>query len=570
MKKLIGFHSVVLCLVFIISQCGNHYTSPYDELIHQITDEEMENYLSTVCLTLGDHIGLEAIGTCSQCGGMTPCCNMVICDACASKQGVCPFCLKKLDWTKNTDAEKEIPILLAILSRSDNIQARRVAIYALTQIKRVGTLEVMMRYADEKMLSLELAGAVGAFKDARYIGFLNKVLHYAGDDYFGDDSDSQTQYYISNAAQTAAASLVKIGTDRAVNILINVAKHGKLWQRVFVLRVLGDINETRVRKKLTDCLKEFFSKDQDWKWIPGRDLIGATLQSLAKIGDREAAIYVMQCIKNPGCDFLYDDLKECLIAIGKPIVPELIAAIKEDLIENLYDQGRQTLMAALSEISDARAIQFYIEMLNWSYPDMWSERDFKGWALAGLGKLETKEALEIIGRELNEGKDESIRYAAAHALGQIGGYESFKILEEKLKKSDTQWVIRECIVSLNHIAFDKIKTNEIKLTAAQFTAQKQGSEAAFQLLYEPVFKGESWAISYFFEIIQNIPMQRNFYTIIELLHTKSKKVYDETILFLNTVTYLNMKAQFDDTQEKKAEIKQAFWKWYQEHYQDLR
>jgi hypothetical protein len=435
MKKLIGFHFIVLCLIFIISQCGgNHYTSLYDELIRQITDEEMENYLSTVCLTLGGHIGLEAIGTCSQCGGMTPCCNMAICDACANTRGVCPFCLKKLDWTKNTDAEQEIPILLAILSRYDTIQARQVAIYALTQIKKEGTLDVMMRYANEKMLSLELAGAVGAFKDARYIGFLNKVLHYAGNDYFGDGGDNQIQYYISNAAQTAAASLVKIGNNRAVDILINVAKQGKLWQRVFVLRVLGDIDETRVRKTLTDCLKEFFAKDQDWKWIPGRDLIGATLQSLAKIGDREAAIFVMQYIKNPGCDFLYDDLKECLIAIGQPIVPELIAAIKDDLNKNLYDQGRQTLMAVLSEIGDTRAIQFFIEMLDWSYPDMWSERDFKGWALAGLGKLETKEALEIISRELTEGKDESIRYIAARALGQIGGYESFVILNDKIEK----------------------------------------------------------------------------------------------------------------------------------------
>lgn len=571
-KKIPYLYFVILFLILIIPGCGKNYKSPYDDQINQVTDEEIENYLSTICLTLGGHIGYEAVGHCGQCGGMTPCCNMAICDACAAAQGVCPFCLKKVDWTKNTDPEKEVPLLLAILVRSDNLRARQVAIHALTQIKQPGMIELMMRYSSEKMLSLELARAVGEFKDGRYIRFLKRVLQqYAGDDYFGDDmGDTEIQYYLSNAVQAAAASLAKIGNKNAINVLLKSAKKGKLWERCFAIKALGSCKDWRVKKVLTDCLKEFFAKNSDWKWIPGRDLIGATLKSLSQTSDKETALLVIHYIRNPGCDFLYDELKSCLSQIGQPAVPELIAAIKEDLDKDIYDWGRQTLMEALGDIRDPRAIPFFIEILDRSYPDQYRERDFKGLALAGLGKLKAKETLEIISREIINGKDESTRYMAAHALGQIGGHEAFIILEEKLKKSDSDWVVRECLASLNSIAFNEIKTDEIKLKASRITAEKSGFESAFQLMHQPILDGEAWPIDYFFEILNNVPMKRNFYNVVELLHTNNKKIFNETVVFLNELTKLHIKVKFSDSNKKRGEAKQKFWNWFQKHHQELK
>lgn len=570
-RRFSDFHFMILFLIFIIAQCGMNYESPYDEQIRQVTDEEIENYLGSICLELGCHICLTAIGHCGQCGGMTPCCNMAICNACAAARGVCPFCLKKLNWTKNTAPEKEVPLLLAILARSNNLKARQVAIYALTQIKQPGTIEVMMKYSNEKMLSMELARAVGAFKDGRYIKFLKKVLKFAGDDYFGDDNeDTETQYYLSTAAQEAARSLAKIGNKAAVNVLLKSAKRGMLWERCYAIKALGNCEDKMVKKVLTNCLKEFFAKDQDWKWIPGRDLISATLQSFSQTGDKKTALLVIHYIRNPGCDFLYEELKSCLSQIGKPAVPELIAAIREDFNNNLYDWARLILLETLGDIGNPQAIPFLIEILDSTYHDQWIERDIKGTALQSLGKLRACEALDQIARELMSGKNEATRQAAAHALGQIKGAEAFAILEEKLKHSDTKWVVRECLTSLNSIAFNDIKTDEVKLKASKITAEKIGFEDAFQLMYEPVLNGETWAIDFFFEILNNVSMQRNFYNLVEILNTDNKKVYEKTIDFLKKLTKLSIKVRFNDTNEKKEEAKQAFWSWFQKYVQDLK
>jgi len=556
----------IIFALFMIVSCGQHYTNPYKRQIQEITDEEITQYVGSLCLELGGHIGLTAIGHCGQCGGMTPCCNMQICDACAASQGVCPFCMKKVDWTKNTDPEQEIPVLLAVIGRSDNLRARQVAIHALTQIHEPQTLEVMMRYSDEIMLSKEFAVAVAAFRDARYTGFLKRVLQYARDDYFGDDDDIEMQYYLSYAAQAAAHGLATIGTEQAVNILLNSAKKGNLWERYYAIGALGNVNEPRVRQTLTQCLKEFFDKDSDWKWIPGRDLIGATLKSLASIGDRETALLVIGYTRDPGCDFLYEELKSCLVSIGRPAIPELIAAIEEDLNNGLYDWGRLILVEALGDIADAQAVPFLMELLDWKYPDQWSGRDFKEIALRGLGHVKAHDALEKIERELLEGKEESIQQAAAYALGLIGGTRSFAILATKLEGSDAQWVERECLASLITIAFKELNTPDMKLRASQITAHKSGPEAAFQVMYQPVMNSESWAVDFFFDNLSDVPMQRNFHQIVELLNTDNKPIFTKTCQFLKTLTKIDSGVSFSDPTQEKDTFKQTLWTWYQEQY----
>ncbi len=563
-------HFIVFFLILMVAQCGVNHHYLFDEEISRITDAEIDAYLGTICLERGGHIGLTAIGRCGECGGMTPCCNMQVCDACAARRGVCPFCLKKVDWTKNTEPETEVPILLAVLARRDDLTARRVAIHALTQIKYPGTIETMMRYAQEKMLSLELAEALGAFKDSRYIAFLQKVLGNAGDDYFGDEQDIETQYYLSYAAQAAAQSLAQIGDRRAVDVLLRSAKKGKLWERCYAIGALGNTHDPRVKQILLSCLKEFFGKDREWKWIPGRDLIGATLTSLAKVGDKETALLIIHYIRNPGCDFLYEDLKQCLSAVGKPAVPELIAAIRKDLDSNLYDWGRQILLEALADIGDSRAIPFFIEIISAQYPEQWSERDFKELALQGLGKLNAREALEYVAYELIHGREESTRQIAAHALGQIGGYEAFKILEEKLKTPDAQWVERECLASINLIAFKELNSPEAKLKAARITAEKGGAESAFQLMYQPVRDGEAWGITFFFEVLNEVPLQRNFYNVVELLNTGNKEVFEKTVSFLCELTKLKVGIKFEDSGQKKAAVTERFYAWFQGNYQELK
>jgi hypothetical protein len=324
-----------------------------------------------------------------------------------------------------------------------------------------------------------------------------------------------------------------------------------------------------VKKVLTDCLKEFFAKDQNWKWIPGRDLIGATLQSLAKTGDKQTALLIIQYIRNPGCDFLYQELRSCLSAIGRPAVSELVAVIREDLNENIYDWGRLILLEALGDIGDPQAVPFFIELLGWQYHDQYQERDFKGIVLQGLGKLKAYHALDIVARELMKGRNEIIRQAAASALGQIGGVEAFAILEEKLKSSDNDWVVRECLTSLNSIAFNEIKTNGMKLKASKIMLEKRGSEAAFQLMYQSMCNGEEWPIDLFFEIIDDVPMQRNYHNVVELLNTNNIGIFTKTISFLEKLTKLSVNAEFDGSARKKEEAKQKFYDWFCKNTQNL-
>jgi len=526
---------------------------------------DWRSYQNTICLGIfRGEIVLPALGHGRICGHPTPNCNQAYCAACAAGLGVCDVCGKKNNWTKNTDPVTEVPLLLAILKNSPDIEAKRVAVYALSQIKEPGTLQKLMAYSQDRMLYMQLAIAVGEFKDEHYLGFLQMVLHGAR-----DAGDTELQYYIAQSAEAAAKSLAIIKTDKARNILVNAARHGRLWERYYALSVLGDFYDDQARQTLKVCLKEFFAKDDNWKWIPGRDLIGATLSSLSRNGDEEAARLVLGYIINPGCDFLYEDLRKCLSSIGQTVVQDIINAITGNLRDKPNDYANQILLEALGDIGDQTAVDFFISLVDTTYEDTYLERDIKNKALEGLGKLRAVKAIEAMTNELFKGKDEWTRQVAAQALGKIGGLEVFNIFVEKLEQGDGEWVTRDCLAGLNTIAFQGIGTAELKLKATKLTAQKSGFETAFQLMYQPVMNSEDWAIDYFFEIISRVPMQRNFYTTTELINTQNKKVFTNTVRFLKKLTKLPAAIKSSDASEKKNEYKQKLWDWFQKNYQTL-
>jgi len=535
-------------------------------------DVNWRAYQETICLKIfGGEIVLPALGHGRVCGHPTPNCNQAYCGECAARLGVCEVCGKKNNWTKNTDAKTEVPILFAILKHSDNLEARRVAIYALGQIKEPGTLERLMVYARDKTLYLQLAQAVGEFGDKRYADFLGAVLHGAGNDYFGDkDGNIEGQYYIAQAAQASAASLAALGSPKAVAILLRAAKKGRLWERCYALGVLGSIADKRAIIVLHECLDEFFAHNSDWKWIPGRDLIGAALQSLGRVGGRESALRVIKYIKNPGCDFLYTDLMKCLSQIGKPAFEELTETIHDGLKTKPNDYANQIILEALVEIADPRAIPFFIELVNADYSDEYLERDVKCLVLRGLGKVKAAQATDEIARELDHGKEESIRQAAAQALGQIGGERAFGILEDRIRQWDAEWVVRECFAGLVQIAFTELKNDSLKLEVARLYAAKGNYEYAFDVLYQPLAAGEAWGKAYFFEILDHVPMRQKMYLVIDLLNTRDAEVFERTLRFLDQATKLGVKARFVDDDGKKAAARKSFQEWYGANYDKLK
>ncbi len=333
---------------------------------------------------------------------------------------------------------------------------------------------------------------------------------------------------------------------------------------------MGNVNSKKAREVLNTSLKKNFANNSDWKWIPGRDLVGATLGSLSQVGDRESAFLVLHYIRNPGCDFLYEDLKKCLVSIGQPIVHEIIAAVKEDINKKPNDWGTRVLFEALCEVRDPLAIPFFIETLQQSFSDQYTERDFKSLAISGLGKLKVHEALGMVARELKSGNDPSIRYVAATALGQIGGGKAYAALEEKLMQLDEEYIERECLNSLHLIAFEGIKTDKCKLRTTQLFLRKSGPEEAFQIMYQAALEGEAWTTPFLFEILPKIPLSQNFHYCVELLNTKDRIVFNGALSFLNKITRLGLKLKFSDPAVKKQKAIQKIWEWYNGHYEGLR
>jgi HEAT repeat protein len=532
---------------------------------------DWQSYQNTICLNIfRGEIVLPALGHGHICGHPTPNCNQAYCSACAESLGVCEVCGKKNTWLKNTDPATEVPLLLAMLKYSKDTEARRIAIYALGQINQEGTVKKVMAYAGDHDLWMQIALFLGECRDDRYAGFLQTIPHSARDDYFGDENrDIEKEYYIAQSAQAAANSLARIGTDKAKRILINAALHGRLWERCYAIAALGGFRDGDARNALHKCLREFFAKNSDWKWVPGRDMIGAALGSLARNGDKETTLLVLGYIMDPGCDFLYEDLKRCLSSVGRSAVPEIIRSTQANLRDKPMDYANQILIESLGAIGDTAAVDFFITLLDTTYADEYLERDIKNKVLESIGKVKGRRAFNCVVRELLHGRDEWTRQVAAQALGQLGGRPAFDALAEKLDQGDGGYVIRECLNSLNAIAFKELKNDSLKLVAVKLTALKSNPDAAFQLMQEPMNLGEAWAADYYFEIINNVSVKYNLSYIVRLLNSRDKKVFDRTVAFLRKLTKLSTPVRFTNPAGVKNAYSNKIWEWFQKNYEDL-
>lgn len=549
--------AILLVLTFGACAAENHDTPPLD----------WKSYQDTICLNIfRGEIVLPALGHGKRCGHPTPNCNQAYCGACAASLGVCAVCGKKNDWTRNTDPDVEVPLLFALLENSPEIEPRRIALHALTQIRKADTLARMMKFSRDQDLSLQLASAIGAFQDRRYTWFLKRVLHRAGS-HFWEQEDYEAQYYRLAAARAAAAALAALGDRRSEKILLAAAQDGDTLVQMAALGALAEVDSDRSRQVLSACLREFFARDRDWKWIPGRDLIGTALKSLAAIGKKKEALLVLSCMKEPGCDFLYTDLGQCLAKIGRPILPEIIAAIREGVRETPYDQGTTGLIEVLGDLNDPSAASVLREMLDWQYSDQWVKQDATQKAIAGLGKLKAHEAVDRIGFELLHSADESTRYQAALALGQIGGLTAFARLEERVRQGDADWVRRQALASLNELAFQQMKTEEVKLRALRACLEAKAYEAFFSLAHGPVLNGEAWVLDLFLAHLEEVPLRQHFYQVVDLLESKDPEVGRKVLAFLERVTGLEVPARTPP--EDKTRLKQAFQEWYAAHYQEL-
>ncbi|MBN2496623.1 MAG: hypothetical protein JXR96_18685 [Deltaproteobacteria bacterium] len=183
----------------------------------------------------------------------------------------------------------------------------------------------------------------------------------------------------------------------------------------FVLRSFGRIGLPEARRPLEKVLLRFMTKDDDWKWSHGRTLIGALLESLAKLGDAQTVARIVKHVKKPGCDFLYTDFEKCLAAIGGKNVPAIAAGI-ESLVRGGDAKwgmlGASSLLRALGSIRSEPSLAFLLDFAD-------RKGQLEGWlhgeAIEALGKHDDPRVLARLAREFLDG-DQNSKASAEHGL----------------------------------------------------------------------------------------------------------------------------------------------------------
>jgi HEAT repeat protein len=200
----------------------------------------------------------------------------------------------------------------------------------------------------------------------------------------------------------------------------------------FVIRSLGNAGCREALDPLLACLHHFMGKSRDWKWIPGREFIGATLGALAAVGDKRAATAVMHYLRNPGCDFLFTELTQCLSAVGPKAFPELLAAVKEGIAKRDFSYEQMQFINVLANIGNKDAVPLLRDFLEIRYENEWRERDFKSLAIAALARLNAEAEIDRIALEYPKARPET-QYVIIESLKQLWKNDTKRILEYMVK-----------------------------------------------------------------------------------------------------------------------------------------
>ena len=299
-----------------------------------------------------EHLGLTAIGRCSRCGQMTPCVNMRYCDKCAEELGVCCFCGRKTNWTRNTDPAREVPLCLWILQHSQDQRTRQAVIYALAQMQRPGTLEDIMAYRTDRTLWRSLAEAVGEFRDRRYLPFLHDMSQVPPSETFDDE--------IQRLHHAAAESMAKIGGDEAFDLLKTMALTGKGSQQEGALLALGDLQDERVASFLMERLAFYYAQDDNWQRVRGEGSIRATLTALQHHGSRTVAVQLLEYLRTGRGNAAEYLQQQCLTKLSSWVVPEILAAIDTEVAADAQSYMAGELVLCLGG-SHSRVAVDYLE-----------------------------------------------------------------------------------------------------------------------------------------------------------------------------------------------------------------
>jgi len=342
---------------------------------------------------------------------------------------------------KKLKAEHKVRGLIKALKHED-VNVRQAASQALGEIRDVSALEPLVETLKDRVPVVRAAAvqALGEIGDAHVLAHLIEALND-----------------IAIVRAAAAQALGKIGDPRSVEPLVNYIQDSDNNVRHIVVQALGRIGDPRAVNPTIAMLSD--------KSANVRATAAIALELLGwkpKDSSCEATFWVAknqwdQCVKMGSASVLplINVLKDDNPLVRRSIIQALgeigdVRAV-QPIVEMLHDeQVRNIAIQALGEIGDVSAVQSIVEML-------WDEKvcqvaiqvlDGFGWepensesgALYWIGKQQWNEcvkigspAVEPLIRILDH-KEPDIREAAAKVLGGINDAKSVEPLIERLKE----------------------------------------------------------------------------------------------------------------------------------------
>jgi len=278
-----------------------------------------------------------------------------------------------------------------------------------------------------------------------------------------DDDMTQPRYYREQfkdkdleVHQCIAGALGKIGSDRAVQTLIEGLKSGRYKVRQAALYGLYQIDSDRAVPTLIELIKS-----------EEHEICSAAIYGLGRIGSDRAVPALIELLKDKEYFGLGEYAANALGKIGSDrAIPALIELIKKGnnnaanalgkigsdraisaLIELLKnkDERRYPLADALGETGSDRAVPPLIELLEDSI--------VRFFAADALGKIGSDRAVPPL-LELLKDEDSNVGWSVVRALGKIGSDKAVPPLIERLKDEDSD-VRGHVVRALGEIGSDK-------------------------------------------------------------------------------------------------------------------
>jgi HEAT repeat protein len=226
---------------------------------------------------------------------------------------------------------------------------------------------------------------------------------------------------VKDANRRIAGALGALRTRMAVPALLELLRSRDGFTQIAAVDALGEIGDPAA----VDALLSLATGEEVEPFVSRK-----ALMALGKIGEPRAAPGVLRMLfqERAGMTF-FPEASFAVYQIGNPMAAPLVALLKgedKELVEWAKKRGvvggalRAKAAQLLGDLEDPRIAPALIESLSYQDPDPQLQLLVRVCAAGSLGRLRAQEAVQPIGRLLQEESDPEARDRYAEALACIG------------------------------------------------------------------------------------------------------------------------------------------------------